>query len=196
MEYSNALLNTCVNVINEYNDKNTLYELLEVCKADGLTLYEAELACSALDNYFNGSQTFCKDTYGELSDATPYDLVKHLQDLMKDDTRNDNDLYIQISCIDRWGIDMGDMSNAHYFDPLHMKIRQGNALAVVEDMKGWKESNLAPCTYETIIKGKANNSKERVVFDNFEYILTCGHTSITLFKKLTEEEKEEWDDLG
>ena len=44
------IIKKCQEIINLHNEYNTLYELLETVKADGLTMYEAELVSSALDN--------------------------------------------------------------------------------------------------------------------------------------------------
>lgn len=41
-----------------------------------------------------------------------------------------------------------------------------------------------PYSYQMVIDGKANNSGENVVYNNYTYILTASSTSITLFKRV------------
>ena len=45
------IIKKCQEIINLHNDHNTFFELLKTVKADGLTIYEAELVSSALYNY-------------------------------------------------------------------------------------------------------------------------------------------------
>ena len=51
-------------------------------------------------------------------------------------------------------------------------------------MKGWSESDIDPYKYSEVITGKANNQGERVVYDDFTWVLTASGTSITLFKRV------------
>ena len=64
------IIKKCQEIINLHNEYNTLYELLETVKADGLTMYEAELVSSALDNYMSGATTWFKSGVGD-------DFMKH-----------------------------------------------------------------------------------------------------------------------
>ena len=177
------IIKKCQEIINLHNDHNTLYELLETVKADGLTIYEAELVSSALDNYMSGATTWLKSgiSNGPMSDTTPHDIVKILHTI--NDTTDHDVLYRQFACIDRW--DDEQQGNTEYFDPMLDKILNGNAKEVVEDMKGWSESDLDldPYKYLEVLAGKANNHGERVVYDDFTWILTASGTTITLFKK-------------
>ena len=175
------IIKKCQEIINLHNEHNTLYKLLETVKADGLTIYEAELVSSALDNYMSGATTWFKPGVGNdpMSDTTPHDLVAILRSI---NNKIDHDVqYRQFTCIDRWG-DEKD-GNTEYFDPLLDKIINGNAKEVVEELKGWTESDIDVYKYSEVITGKANNHGERVVYDDFTWILTASGKTITLFKR-------------
>ena len=176
------IIKKCQEIINLHNEYNTLYELLETVKADGLTMYEAELVSSALDNYMNGATTWVKSGAGNdpMSDITPHDIVATLRSI--NNTIDQDALYRQFTCIDRWGDEQD--GNTECFDPLLDKIINGNANEVVEEMKGWSESDIDPYKYSEVLTGKANNHGERVVYDDFTWILTASGKTITLFKRL------------
>lgn len=175
------IIKKCQEIINLHNEHNSLYDLLETVKADGLTIYEAELVSSALDNYMSGATTWFKSGVGNnMSDATPHDIVATLRSI--NNTIDQDALYRPFTCIDRWG---GEQDcNTEYFDPLLDKIINGNANEVVEEMKGWSESDIDPYKYSEVITGKANNHGERVVYDDFTWILTASGKTITLFKRV------------
>ena len=175
------IIKKCQEIINLHNEYNTLYDLLETAKADGLTIYEAELVSSALDNYMSGATTWVKPGIGRetMNDTTPYDIVATLRSI--NNTINQGAFYRQFTCIDRWGDEQD--GNDEYFDNLLDKIINGRAKEVVEEMKCWDESDIDRYKYAEVITGKANNHGERVVYDDFTWILTASGTTITLFKK-------------
>ena len=160
------IIKKCQEIINLHNEYNTLYDLLETAKADGLTIYEAELVSSALDNYMSGATTWVKPGIGRET---------------MNDTINQGAFYRQFTCIDRWGDEQD--GNDEYFDNLLDKIINGRAKEVVEEMKCWDESDIDRYKYSEVLTGKANNHGERVVYDDFTWILTASGTTITLFKK-------------
>ena len=175
------IIKKCQEIINLHNDHNNLYKLLETVKADGLTIYEAGLVSSALDNYMSGATTWFKPGVGNnMSDTTPHDIVATLRSI--NNTIDQGAQYRQFTCIDRCGDEQD--GNTEYFDPLLDKIINGNANKVVEEMKGWSESDIDPYNYSEVITGKANNHGERVVYDDFTWVLTASGTSITLFKRV------------
>ena len=175
------IIKKCQEIINLHNEYNTLYELLETVKADGLTMYEAELVSSALDNYMTGATTWFKSGLGNsMSDTTPHDIVATLRSI--NNTIDQDALYRQFTCIDRWNDEQD--GNTEYFESLLDKIINGRAKEVVEEMKGWDESDIDPYKYSEVITGKANNHGERVVYDDFTWVLTASGTSITLFKRV------------
>ena len=176
------IIKKCQEIINLHNEHNSLYDLLETVKADGLTMYEAELVSSALDNYMSGATTWVKSGVGNdpMSDITPHDIVATLRSI--NNPIDQDALYRQFACIDKWGGEQD--GNTEYFDPLLDKIINGNANEVVEEMKGWSESDIDPYKYSEVITGKANNPGERVVYDDFTWVLTASGTSITLFKRV------------
>lgn len=175
------IIKKCQEIINLHNEHNSLYDLLETVKADGLTIYEAELVSSALDNYMSGATTWFKSGVGNnMSDATPHDIVATLRSI--NNTIDQDALYRPFTCIDRWGDEQD--GNTEYFDPLLDKIINGNANEVVEEMKGWSESDIDPYKYSEVITGNANNHGERVVYDDFTWILTASGKTITLFKRV------------
>ena len=175
------IIKKCQEIINLHNDHNTFFELLKTVKADGLSIYEAELVSSAINNYMSGATTWFKSGVGNnpMSDTTPHDIVEILRSI--NNTIDQDALYRQFACIDRWGGEQDE--NTEYFDPLLDKIINGNANEVVEEMKGWSESDIDPYKYSEVITGKANNHGERVVYDDFTWVLTASGTSITLFKR-------------
>ena len=174
------IIKKCQEIINLHNEYNTLYELLETVKADGLTIYEAELVSSALDNYMSGATTWFKSGVGNsMSDTTPHDIVATLRSI--NNTIDHDAQYRQFTCIDRWGDEQD--GNTEYFDPLLDKIINGRAKEVVEELKGWTESDIDVYKYSEVITGKANNHGERVVYDDFTWILTASGKTITLFKR-------------
>ena len=175
------IIKKCQEIINLHNDHNTFFELLKTVKADGLTIYEAELVSSALYNYVSGATTWFKtsDDSSPMRDTTPHDIVAILRSI---NNNIDHDAqYRQFTCIDRWGDEQD--GNTEYFDPLLDKIINGRAKEVVEELKGWTESDIDVYKYSEVITGKANNHGERVVYDDFTWILTASGTTITLFKK-------------
>ena len=169
------VIKKCQEIINLHNDHNTFFELLKTAKADGLTIYEAELVSSALYNYVSGATTWFKtsDDSSPMRDTTPHDIVEILRSI--NNTIDHDALYRQFTCIDRWGDE--------HFGNLLNKIINGRAKEVVEEMKGWDESGIDPYKYSEVLTGKANNHGERVVYDDFTWILTASGTTITLFKK-------------
>ena len=176
------IIKKCQEIINLHNEYNSLYDLLETVKADGLTMYEAELVSSSLDNYMSGATTWFKSGVGDnpMSDTTPHDIVEILRSI--NNTIDQGAFYSLFTCIDKWGGEQD--GNTEYFDPLLDKIINGNANEVVEEMKGWSESDIDPYKYSEVITGKANNHGERVVYDDFTWVLTASGTSITLFKRV------------
>ena len=175
------IIKKCQEIINLHNEHNTLCKLLETVKADGLTIYEAELVSSAIYNYMSGATTWFKSGVGNypMSDTTPHDIVKILHSINKN---IDHDVqYRQFTCIDIWG-DEKD-GNTEYFDSLLDKIINGRAKEVVEELKGWCESGIGVYKYSEVLIGKANNHGERVVYDDFTWILTASGKTITLFKR-------------
>lgn len=175
------IIKKCQEIINLHNEHNTLYELLETVKADGLTIYEAELVSSALDNYMSGATTWFKSGVGNdpMSDTTPHDIVATLRTI--NNVIDQDAFYHLFTRIDRWNDEQDD--NDEYFGNLLNKIINGRAKEVVEEMKGWDESGIDPYKYSEVLTGKANNHGERVVYDDFTWILTASGTTITLFKK-------------
>ena len=175
------IIKKCQEIINLHNEHNSLYDLLETVKADGLTIYEAELVSSALDNYMSGATTWFKSGVGDnpMSDTTPHDIVEILRSI--NNTIDQGAFYRLFTCIDKWGGEQD--GNTEYFDPLLDKIINGNANEVVEEMKGWGESDIDPYKYSEVLTGKANNHGERVVYDDFTWILTASGKTITLFKR-------------
>ena len=175
------IIKKCQEIINLHNEYNSLYDLLETVKADGLTIYEAELVSSAIYNYVSGATTWFKtsDDGSPMKDTTPHDIVKLLHSI--NDTIDQDALYRQFVCIDKWG-DEQDGNDEHFGNLLN-KIINGRAKEVVEEMKGWDESGINPYKYSEVITGKANNHGERVVYDDFTWILTASGKTITLFKR-------------
>lgn len=175
------IIKKCQEIINLHNEHNTLYELLETVKADGLTIYEAELVSSALDNYMSGATTWFKSGVGDdfMNDTTPHDIVATLRSI--NNTFDQGAFYRLFTCIDRWNDEQD--GNDEHFGNLLDKIINGRAKEVVEEMKGWDESGIDRYKYSEVITGKANNHGERVVYDDFTWILTASGTTITLFKK-------------
>ena len=185
---SEKIINACKNIIEKVNGSTTIYELLEREMADGLTFYEAELVSQALYNYNGGCKYFFQGSGDDtLHEITPYDVVDALNTL-DIATRNNSALYYQVTTIDRCGYDMEGQSNATYFDNLLNDIMLGKAKQVVDELNKDTTSASKPKSYENIVSGKANNSQERIVFDDFTYILTASPTSVTLFRKLTDKE--------
>ena len=176
------IIKKCQEIINLHNEHNSLYDLLETVKADGLTIYEAELVSSALDNYMSGATTWFKSGVenSHMSDTTPHDIVATLRSI--NNTIDQDALYRQFTCIDRWADEQD--GNDEYFDNLLDKIINGRAKEVVEEMKCWDESDIDPYKYSEVITGKANNHGERVVYDDFTWILTASGKTITLFKRV------------
>ena len=175
------IIKKCQEIINLHNEYNSLYDLLETVKADGLTMYEAELVSSVLDNYMNGATTWVKSgaENDPMSDITPHDIVATLRSI--NNPIDQDALYRQFVCIDKWG-DEQDGNDEHFGNLLN-KIINGRAKEVVEEMKGWDESGINPYKYSEVITGKANNHGERVVYDDFTWILTASGKTITLFKR-------------
>ena len=183
---SEKIINACKNIIEKDNGSTTIYELLEREMADGLTFYEAELVSQALYNYTGGCKYFFQGSGDDtLHEITPYDVVDALNTL-DIATRNNSALYYQVTTIDRCGYDREGQSNATYFDNLLNDIMLGKAKQVVDELNKDTTSASNPQSYEKIVSGKANNSQDRIVFDDFTYILTASPTSITLFRKLTD----------
>lgn len=175
------IIKKCQEIINLHNDHNTFFELLKAVKADGLTIYEAELVSSALYNYVSGATTWFKtsDDGSPMKDTTPHDIVTTLRSI---NNNIDHDAqYRQFTWIDRW--DDEEDGNTEYFDPLFDKIINGNTKEVVEEMKGWDETGINTYKYSEVITGKANNHGEKVVYDDFTWILTASGKTITLFKR-------------
>ena len=174
------IIKKCQEIINLHNEYNTLYELLETVKADGLTMYEAELVSSALDNYMNGATTWFKSGLGNsMSDTTLHDIVATLRSI--NNIIDQGAFYRLFTCIDRWNDEQD--GNTEYFESLLDKIINGRAKEVVEELKGWTESDIDVYKYSEVITGKANNHGERVVYDDFTWILTASGKTITLFKR-------------
>ena len=175
------IIKKCQEIINLHNEHNSLYELLETVKADGLTIYEAALVSSALDNYMSGATTWFKSGVGNnpMSDTTPHDIVATLRSI--NNIIDQGAFYRLFTCIDRWNDEQN--GNDEHFGNLLNKIINGRAKEVIEEMKGWDESGIDPYKYSEVLTGKANNHGERVVYDDFTWILTASGTAITLFKK-------------
>ena len=115
-----------------------------------------------------------------MNDTTPYDIVATLRSI--NNTIDQGACYRQFTCIDRWADEQD--GNDEYFDNLLDKIINGRAKEVVEEMKCWDESDIDRYKYSEVITGKANNQGERVVYDDFTWVLTASGTSITLFKRV------------
>ena len=185
---SEKVIKACKNIIDKDNGHATIYELLEREMADGLTFYEAELVSQALYNYTEGCKYFFQGSGDDkLHEITPYDVVDALNTL-DIATRNNSALYSQVTTIDRCGYNREGQSNSTYFDNLLNDIMLGRAKQVVDELNEDTTSGSNPQSYEKIVSGKANNSQERIVFDDFTYILTASPTSVTLFRKLTDKE--------
>lgn len=87
-------------------------------------------------------------------------------------------LYKQVTSIERWD------ENKEYFDNLYYDIPLGSFRSVINELLTLPTSNIDPYPYQMVIDGKANNSGEDVVYNNYTYILTASSTSITLFKRV------------
>lgn len=185
---SEKVIKACKNIIDKDNGHATIYELLEREMADGLTFYEAELVSQALYNYTGGCKYFFQGSGDDtLHEITPYDVVDTLNTL-DIATRNNSSLYYQVTTIDRCGYNREGQSNSTYFDNLLNDIMLGKAKQVVDELNEDTTSDSKPQSYEKIVSGKVNNSQDRIVFDDFTYILTASPTSVTLFRKLTDKE--------
>ena len=86
--------------------------------------------------------------------------------------------YRQFTCIDD-----NEEGNKNTFDICLKKIKNGNVKEVVNEMQAWPESDINHYVYSDVITGNANNNRERVVYDDFTWILTASNIGMTLFKK-------------
>jgi len=184
------VIKACRNIIDKHNEHTTLYELLEQEVADGLTFYEAEVVSMALDNYMAGCKYFFQGAGEETPhEITPYDVVKELQILATATKKNDTEYY-QVTAVDRWGYEMGSDSNAEFFDGLLTCIKNGQPKVAFDRLNDDGDSGFDNVTYIDIATGKANNCSERIVYDDFTYIMTANADAITIYKRAEYREKE------
>ena len=166
-----VVFNKCLEVIREFHHSGDCAKyILDKIDADGLSLYEAKLVASCVGYYLTEDESWLK---GETE--TIHDVVSSVKAIVvsPDSTAK----YEFINCIDY------DANNER-FNAFFKNILAGEALDVVYIMSEGLKSNLKPYSYGEILAGNANNFGERIVYDNFMWIITASYNTITLFKRI------------
>lgn len=141
---------------------------------NGLTIEESAFIASAIEYMFDPKAHSYKFDGKEYVDVTPIAAVGIVNSLFD----HKKMLYKQVTSIERWD------ENKEYFDNLYYDIPLGSFRSVINELLTLPTSNIDPYPYQMVIDGKANNSGEDVVYNNYTYILTASSTSITLFKRV------------
>ena len=71
--------------------------------------------------------------------------------------------------------------NKETFNDLLDKIKNGASAEVVDEMDSWWHSDRDIMTYKDILRS-AEELNERIVFDNYDYLLTASNNIITLYQ--------------
>lgn len=169
----NIIIEKCKDIISKYNNGGlSLDDILAEVDADGLNFHEAACVYDMVKHYITGANSWSiiKDETDERN--TMYKLSKAIN------YEGRHDYYRQVTCIDN-----DEEVNRNTFNICLEKIKKGYTKELVDEMKSWEESDINPYAYSDIITGNANNDGERVVYDDFTWLLTASNTGMTLFKK-------------
>ena len=170
----NIIIEKCKDIITKYNNGGlSLDDVLTEVNADGLNFHEAACVYNVVKHYITGanswgiveSETHERNMIYKLSEAINY--------------HGRHDYYRQFTCVDN-----NEEGNRNTFDICLKKIKKGYTKELVDEMKTWEESDTNPYAYFDVITGNANNDGERVVYDDFTWILTASNTGMTLFKNV------------
>lgn len=180
MNNNKKLLSVCKSVIDNYEacDNLTLNEVLAKEVVNGITIKEAFDVLNCLKFYYFGTLT-TQSIDGDIVDVTPYDLVGELKSL--DFNITSNSLWYQVTCIERWGYEYKENSNAEYFDNLLTQIVNGDAKQVFDELNNNGNSGFEPHTINDIALGQANNKGEYIVYNDGVNIMTASRNGITIF---------------
>lgn len=169
----NIVIEKCKEIISKYNNGGlSLDDILAEVDADGLNFHEAACAYNVVKNYITGANSW--DIVKSETDER--NMIYKLSEAINYEGRHD--YYRQVTCIDN---DEEDDRNT--FNICFQKIKKGNTKELVDEMKNWEESDINPYEYSDVITGNANNDGERVVYDDFTWLLTASNTGMTLYKK-------------
>ena len=169
----NIIIEKCKDIISKYNNGGfSLDDILTEVDADGLNFHEAACVYNVVRRYITGANSWGiveSETHGR-------NMIYKLSEAINYEGRHN--YYRQFTCIDD-----DEEGNRNKFNACLKKIKNGNVKEVVHEMQAWPESDINPYVYSDVITGNANNNGERVVYDDFTWILTASNIGMTLFKK-------------
>lgn len=170
----NVVIEKCKEIISKYNNGEiSLDDVLTEVNADGLNFHEAACVYNVIKHYMTGA-----NSWGIVESEThERNMIYKLSEAINHEGRHG--YYRQFTCIDN-----NEEFNRNIFDICLKKIKDGNVKEVVNEMQAWPESDINPYVYSDVITGNADNDGERVVYDDFTWILTASNTGMTLFKNV------------
>ena len=170
----NIIIEKCKEIISKYNNGEiSLDDALTEVNADGLNFHEAACVYNVVKHYMTGA-----NSWGIVESEThERNMIYKLSEAISHEGRHG--YYRQFTCIDN-----DEEFNRNISDICLNKIKDGNVKEVVNEMQAWPESDINTYVYSDVITGNADNDGERVVYDDFTWILTVSNTGMTLFKNV------------
>ena len=170
----NIIIEKCKEIISKYNNGEiSLDDALTEVNADGLNFHEAACVYNVVKHYMTGA-----NSWGIVESEThERNMIYKLSEAISHEGRHG--YYRQFTCIDN-----DEEDDRNIFDICLNKIKDGNVKEVVNEMQAWPESDINTYVYSDVITGNADNDGERVVYDDFTWILTVSNTGMTLFKNV------------